>query len=159
MKCPYCAHLGDKVVTRARAARASHPPRRECLAAGSASRATSASTKFPTWSSKRRHAGTVRTAEARHRAAESLREAPGERFGARGDCRSCGEARCRSAPRRKSPRTRSVRSSWRSSEARQGGVRAVRVRVPQFSRHGRVHDRAERSVERQRMKGHAPIRG
>ena len=54
MKCPYCAHLGDKVVDSRESKEGEViRRRRECLDAASASPATSGSTRSRTWWSRR----------------------------------------------------------------------------------------------------------
>ena len=78
MKCPFCGHLHDKVVdSRESKEGDAIRRRRQCLDASAGSRATNASTKSRTWSSRRTAAASDSTGRKFWRAAESMREAAG----------------------------------------------------------------------------------
>ena len=112
MKCPFCAHLGDKVVDSRESKEGEViRRRRECLECGKRFTSYERIDEIPYMVVKKD--GTpraLRAAEADRRPAESVREASRQRRRARGRRRSRRERRCRSAPRRKSAPTKSARS-------------------------------------------------
>ena len=116
MKCPYCAHLGDKVVD-SRESREGEVirRRRECLGCGKRFTSYERIDEIPYMVVKKD--GSRERFERQKLIAglaEGVRKAAGQRRVARGASPIASRARCRSAPKRKSARTRSARSSCRS---------------------------------------------
>src|SRR5580765_2512864 len=136
MKCPYCGHLGDKVVDSRESKEGEViRRRRECLGCGKR------------FTSYERIAGTVRSSEADWWFAQGVRKAAGESCGGRGDRGSrrvgvAGTARARNQHG----------GNWRlrdggAESARQGRLRPFRVGVSPLPRHRRIHERAQGLAE------------
>ena len=153
MKCPYCAHLGDKVVD-SRESREGEVirRRRECLGCGKRFTSYERIDEIPymvvkkdgsreRFERQKLVAGLLKACEKRPVSVASL-EAVADRVESTLQERAEKEI--------STQRSRRVRHGG-AEEARQGGLRAVRVGLPPFPRHRRVHDRAEGSAERERM--------
>ena len=112
MKCPYCGHLGDKVVDSRESKEGEViRRRRECLDCGKRFTSYERIDEIPYMVVKKD--GTpraVRAAEADRRPAEGVREAAGQRRGARRRSPIASRRRCRSGRRRRSRPPTSARS-------------------------------------------------
>ena len=150
MKCPYCGHLGDKVVDSRESKEGEViRRRRECLECGRRFTSYERIDEIPVHGRQEgRPARAVRAAEAGRRAAQGVREAAGARRRARGDRRQGRSDACRKSPSARSSTEEIGAYVMQELQApRQGRVRAIRVGVPELPRPRRVQGRAERAAQ------------
>ena len=154
VKCPFCAHLGDKVVDSRESKEGEViRRRRECLDCGKRFTSYERIDEIPYMVVKKD--GTpraLRAAEADRRAAEGVREAAGQRRRALEGVADRVEATLQERPEKEiaTAEIGGLRDGG-AEAARQGRLCAVRVGLPALPRHRRVHDRAEGSAEREGM--------
>ena len=151
MKCPYCAHLGDKVVDSRESKEGEViRRRRECLGCGRRFTSYERIDEIPymvvkkdgsreRFERQKLLAGLLKACEKRPVSVASL-EAVADRV----------ESALQEKPEREMS-TEEVGAFVMNElrDARQGGVRPVRLGLPPLPRHRRVHDRAQGPPERQ----------
>ena len=153
MKCPYCAHLGDKVVDSRESKEGEViRRRRECLDCGKRFTSYERIDEIPYMVVKKD--GTRERfdrAEADRRPAEGVREAAGQRRRARSGRRPRrGDAAGAAGKGDRDRRRRRVRDGG-AEEARQGRLRPLRLGLSAFPRHRRVRRRAQAAAEPEGM--------
>ena len=153
MKCPFCAHLGDKVVDSRESKEGEViRRRRECLECGKRFTSYERIDEIPymvvkkdgtreRFERQKLIGGLLKACEKRPVSVAALEAIADRVEGALQDTAREGDL---------DGGYRRVRDGG-VEDARQGGVRPLRVGLPAFPRHRRVHERAEGSVERQGM--------
>ena len=154
MKCPYCGHLGDKVVDSRESKEGEViRRRRECLDCGKRFTSYERIDEIPYMVVKKDGSrerferqkligGLLKACEKRPVSVAALE---GDRRPRRGDAAGAAREGDRDG------RHRRVRDGG-AQEARQGRLRPLRVGLPPLPRHRRVHERAEGPAERRRSR-------
>ena len=155
MKCPFCGHLGDKVVDSRESKEGEViRRRRECLDCGRRFTSYERIDEIPYMVIKKD--GTRERFE-RQKLVAGLLKACEKRpvsIAAIEGVADKVEATLQERPEKEMGTEEVGRAGDGRAEApRQGGLRAVRLRVPALPRHRRVHERAEGSAERQGVSG------
>ena len=155
MKCPYCGHLGDKVVDSRESKEGEViRRRRECLECGKRFTSYERIDEIPymvvkkdgtreRFERQKLVAGLLKACEKRPVSVAAL-----EAIADRVEVDAAGAAGEGDRHRR----DRRVRHGG-AQEARQGRLRALRLGLPALPRHRRVHERAEGPAEREGMSG------